>query len=119
MGRIIPVGKVLETPILHKPCVYYNARVEELVDRNDQNALSGEVDGDKVWTFLCGETVGVDFALTDPSIPNSELYIPGTQVSIKVHATQDILNARSKGVSAAGGKKLSPEIKVCLLTNIL
>lgn len=91
-GRILPVGEVLESPISGKPCVYYEARAEELVERNDENGLTGDADPsdpNKIWQYKCAEVAAADFTLFDPISPNTTLYIPGTQVSIKVHATEE------------------------------
>jgi hypothetical protein len=95
-GRILPVVNLLTAPISGKPCVYYDVRVEQLVERNDENGLAGEIEGNKVWEFRCGETMAADFTLYDPAYPTVELYVPGTQVPIKVHATEDIRAGRSK-----------------------
>eukprot|EP00428_Durinskia_dybowskii_P077729 CAMPEP_0170358014 /NCGR_PEP_ID=MMETSP0117_2-20130122/2010_1 /TAXON_ID=400756 /ORGANISM="Durinskia baltica, Strain CSIRO CS-38" /LENGTH=312 /DNA_ID=CAMNT_0010612211 /DNA_START=38 /DNA_END=976 /DNA_ORIENTATION=- len=95
-GRILPVTEYLTAPISGKPCVYYEARVEQLVERTDENGLAGEVEDGKVWEFRGGDTVAADFTLFDPAFPSVELYVPGTQVSIKVHATEEIRAGRSK-----------------------
>jgi hypothetical protein len=95
-GRILPVANFLTAPISGKPCVYYEARVEQLVEKTDENGLSGEMEDGKVWDFRCGEIVASDFILYDPAFPSIELYVPGTQVSIKVHATEEIRAGRSK-----------------------
>jgi hypothetical protein len=96
MGRILPVSKLLTAPISGKPCVYYDVRVEQLVERTDENGLAGEVEGNKVWEYRCGESVAADFTLSDPNCPSVSLYVPGTQVPIKVHATEDVRAGRSK-----------------------
>jgi hypothetical protein len=95
-GRILPVSNFLTAPISGKPCVYYEARCEQLVERTDENGLAGEIEDGKVWEFRCGDTVAADFTLFDPAFPSVELYVPGTQVSIKVHATEEIRAGRSK-----------------------
>lgn len=119
LGRIIPVNKVLTTPITGKSSVYYQVQVEHLEDRTDQNtALSGEMEGDKVWSRIHGEANGCDFMLIDPSTPGIELFVPGVQVDIRVHITQEILNHRSIGLRVgleedkSKNKSISPEIKV-------
>jgi len=96
MGRILPVSKLLTAPVSGKPCVYYDVRVEQLVERNDENGLAGEVEGNKVWEYRCGETIAADFTLIDPNAPSVSIYVPGTQVPIKVHATEDVRAGRSK-----------------------
>jgi hypothetical protein len=96
MGRILPVSKLLTAPISGKPCVYYDVRVEQLVELTDENGLSGEVEGNKVWEYRCGETVAADFTLSDPFSPSDTLYVPGAQVQIQVHATEDVRAGRSK-----------------------
>ena len=95
-GRILPVTNFLTAPVSGKACVYYEARVEQLVERTDENGLAGEVEDGKVWEFRGGETVAADFTLFDPAFPDVELYVPGTQVQIKVHATEEIRAGRSK-----------------------
>lgn len=95
-GRIMPVSNFLTAPISGKPCVYYEARVEKLVERTDENGLVGEIENGKVWEFRCGATVAADFTLYDPAYPSVELYVPGTQVQIRVLATEDIRAGRSK-----------------------
>jgi len=114
LGRIVPVNKVLLTPITGKSSVYYQVQVEHLEDRNDQNAMSGEVEGDKVWTRIHGEANGCDFMLIDPNTPDIELFVPGVQVDIRVHIMQEILNHRSIGLRMGPDKikPISPEIKV-------
>jgi len=96
MGRILPVSKLLTAPISGKHCVYYEVRVEQLVELTDENGLSGEVEGNKVWEYRCGETVAADFTLSDPFSPSNTLYVPGAQVQIQVHATEDVRAGRSK-----------------------
>lgn len=95
-GRILPVVNYLTAPITGKPCVYYEVRTDQLAERTDENGLAGEIEDGKVWEFRCGEIVASDFVLFDPAFPSIELYIPGTQVSIKVHATEEIRAGRSK-----------------------
>lgn len=95
-GRIMPVSNFLTAPISGKPCVYYDARVEQLVERTDENGLAGDIEDGKVWEFRCGATVAADFTLYDPAYPSIELYVPGTQVQIRVHATEEIHAGRSK-----------------------
>lgn len=109
-GRILPVSNYLTAPISGKPCVYYEARVEQLVERTDENGLAGEVEDGKVWEFRCGQIQASDFVVFDPAFPSVELYVPGTQVAIKVHATEEIRAGRSKVIKQ---QKLPDHTRVC------
>lgn len=95
-GRILPISGSLIAPISGKSCVYYDARVEQLVERTDDNGLAGDLEDGKIWELRCGERMASDFTLFDPAFPSLELYIPGTQVQINVHATEDIKAKQSK-----------------------
>jgi hypothetical protein len=115
-GRILPVASLLTAPISGKSCVYYDVRVEQLVEKTDENGLVGEIEGNKVWEYRCGETVAADFTLYDPAYPSLDLYVPGTQVPIKVHATEDVKTRRSKVIKHS---KLPQHTKVKQTGNIL
>jgi len=110
-GRILPVSNRLTAPISGKPCVYYDVRVEQLVERTDENGLSGDHQDGKVWEFRCGERVAADFTLFDPAFPSLELYVPGTQVQINVHATEEIRAKQSKVIKQS---KIPNHTKVSL-----
>jgi len=91
-GRILPVINVLQAPISGKPCVYYEAWIEECVEKTDENGLIGipdEHDINNVWIPLYREVKTADFTLIDPDFPNIALYIPGTIAPIKVLATEE------------------------------
>jgi len=98
-GRILPVINVLQAPISGKPCVFYEACIEECVDKNDENGLIGipdEKDHNKVWIPLYREVKTADFTLIDPDFPSVALYIPGTVSPIKVLATEESTGDISK-----------------------
>ncbi len=91
-GRILPVINVLQAPISGKPCVYYEAWIEECVEKTDENGLIGipdEHDIHKVWIPLFREVKTADFTLVDPDFPNIAVYVPGTVAPIKVLATEE------------------------------
>ena len=121
LGRIVPVNKVLTTPITRKSSVFYQVQLDHLEERHDQNSTSGEAEGDKVWVTIHGESHGCDFVLVDPTTPAVELYIPGVQVNIRVHITEDILNYRSIGlrIGADTSATISHEIRVSRTTAML
>jgi hypothetical protein len=113
-GRILPVSEYLTAPISGKPCVYYDARVERLVEKTDENGLMGDIEDGKVWEFRCGDRMAADFTLFDPAFPSIELYVPGTQVQINVHATEEIRAKQSKVIKQA---QIPPHTKVCIQRN--
>lgn len=94
-GRILPFDHhVLVAPISGKPCVYYEAFVEELQERTDENGLMGIPDPDeanKVWVPLFREAKAADFALVDPDYPSRLLYVPGGSIPINVLANEDTI----------------------------
>ena len=110
-GRILPVSEYLTAPISGKPCVYYDARVEQLVEKTDENGLMGDIEDGKVWEFRCGDRMAADFTLFDPAFPSIELYVPGTQVQINVHATEEIRAKQSKVIKQA---QIPLHTKVCI-----
>ncbi len=86
-GRILPiVNHVLIAPISGKPCVYYDAVVEELQEKNDDNGMFGIPDADeprKIWVTLYREAKAEDFILIDPQFPGLQLHVPGATVPIR------------------------------------
>jgi hypothetical protein len=91
-GRILPVEKSLKGPISGKECVYYEAIVEKLEDKTDDNGLIGVPDEDdslKMWIPLYFERKSADFVLIDPDFPSASLYIPGASLTVKVQAVED------------------------------
>lgn len=91
-GRILPVERSLRGPISNKECVYYEAVVERLEDKTDDNGLIGTPDPEdnlKVWVPLYFERKSADFVLVDPAAPSASLYVPGAVLPVKVLATED------------------------------
>eukprot|EP01031_Cornospumella_fuschlensis_P024137 gene24137-29195_t len=97
-GRIILIeNQVLVAPISGKPCAYYEAVIEELQERNDENGVHGIQDADdphKVWVLLYHEFKSADFALIDPAFPDKLVYIPGRETSISVLANEDTMTRK-------------------------
>lgn len=93
-GRILPVTEVLQAPVSGKPCVYYEALAEQLVDKTDENGMIGIPDNNdphKVWVPLCREIKSADFTLIDVDSPGLSVYVPGAHTKINVFATEDAI----------------------------
>lgn len=91
-GRILPVVNILEGPVSTKPCVYYEAMIEEIAEKSDENGLIGIPDSEdknKVWIPVYREIKAADFVLVDPDAPTITLYVPGSIANIQVLATED------------------------------
>jgi hypothetical protein len=119
-GRILPVEQSLSGPISGKECVYYEAAVEKLEDKTDDNGLVGvpdAADSLKIWMPVYFERRSADFILMDPDFPSASLYVPGSVIQVKVLATEDtevkqqnLLHKKSKITVQQG--TLSPHIEV-------
>lgn len=122
-GRILPVESFLNGPVSGKECVYYEAVVERLEDKTDDNGLIGVPDTEdslKVWVPVYFERKSADFVLMDPAFPSASLYVPGSVIPVKVLATEDtsvkaasnLLHKKAKVTVQQG--TLSPNIEVSL-----
>ena len=106
--------------------MYYEARAEELVERTDENGLTGEpdlADSNKVWELRCAEIAAADFTLVDPCCTSgsgcdsqtlnpsewASLYVPGTQVPIRVHATEERVRATKQHTKKFHHHKETPQ----------
>lgn len=120
-GRILPVEKTLQGPISGKECVYYEAVVEKLEDKTDENGLIGIPDPNdrmKVWIPLYFEKKSADFVLLDPAFPTVSVYVPGSKNHVKVLATEDtsiktanLLNQQKKAKVTVQNSQLPPQIE--------
>eukprot|EP01040_Poterioochromonas_malhamensis_P005805 gene5805-6245_t len=118
-GRILPVEKTLQGPISGKECVYYEAVVEKLEDKTDENGLIGIPDPNdrmKVWIPLYFEKKSADFVLLDPAFPTVSVYVPGSKNHVKVLATEDtsiktanMLNQQKKAKVTVQNTQLPPQ----------
>ena len=92
-GRILPIEPSLVAPVTGKVCVYYEAIIEELVERSDDNGLSGTPDPEypgKMWIELYRHAEHADFSLVDPDFPSNSVYVPGSRIQVKMVAQEDI-----------------------------
>lgn len=125
-GRILPIqNQVLIAPISGKPCVYYEAFVEEQQEKTDENGIIGIPDADephKVWIPLFREVKAVNFAIVDPQFPDICVYAPGGKVSIQVLANEDTITRsrlRSKLIVRDHTKQQSTKVFCLSLTHYL
>lgn len=116
-GRILPLKHhVLTAPISGKPCVYYEAYVEELQEKTDDNGMIGIVDPEeprKVWMPLYREVKAANFAIVDPQFPGVLLHVPGAVVPINVLANEDTMTRsrlRSKMIVRDVNKQQSTKV---------
>jgi hypothetical protein len=88
-ARVQPADRMVFAPISGRPCVRYECKVEELVHTDDSSH----------WEHRFTETMSTNFFLTDPSIPDASIYVPGQTTPIRDHSIED--GAMMSGMGAA------------------
>lgn len=90
-GRVFSVNKTLTSPVLNKPCVYFECVAHELVEekvmKTDQDGNQYE-DIEKRWVYRYTHTRSVDFYVVDPAT-NTAAFCPFTQVKASLHIKND------------------------------